>query len=428
MPSLNSLKTKLNELVKAFSKHKPTSPEVKLNSPVALLSYYSFMLAGLGCLILPFLAIFGASNKDTDQQSYILLGAGLFAWINVYLRRYSKIWQQTPWFTRLLIIVLIVTLAISSIVNPHLSYDLLGEPYLRLGLLSMLAILGCALFFLNLNRQRLLNWLYAICCMLCLTALPYNAIRLHTLDRVGGVFAQADILAVFAGLGLLIGWQLIKKYRAYATWFYISQLLLAIVLWLTQTRSILALSILLSIIWFVLNKGLNLNKRNLTLILIALVVLAGTAIVLPNRLKSFSYDKFSITYRLDLDSAALVASAHKPLVGYGPGNVATALACQSLTSPPLKQTCHEHFYFNSSHNIFLDRTLEAGWLGGVAYLLFVVSSLARGFRSREDEVIVMSLAALLIALYYLTNVTNIDVELSFWIFLLQLNRSTKNVH
>lgn len=101
--------------------------------------------------------------------------------------------------------------------------------------------------------------------------------------------------------------------------------------------------------------------------MVAILIVATGSVFLPARLTNPSYAEFSVRYRLDLQSAALKASDHRPFLGYGIGNLADALNCPSLHVAPLKQTCHEGYFFSSSHNIYLDRVLAFGWLAGLCY-------------------------------------------------------------
>jgi O-antigen ligase len=150
-----------------------------------------------------------------------------------------------------------------------------------------------------------------------------------------------------------------------------------------------------------------------------LLLATGLHLFGPARLTNTAYASTSIGYRADLQTYGLRASYHKAWFGYGPGNLADALNCSGLHAAPLQATCRQGYFFNSSHNVFLDRVLAVGWPGGVAFLLFVLTSLGKGLRA-PGPARPMVYAALLIACYYLTNVTSVTLELLFWILLLSL--------
>jgi O-antigen ligase len=89
-----------------------------------------------------------------------------------------------------------------------------------------------------------------------------------------------------------------------------------------------------------------------------------------------------------------------------------------LQSPALQKTCHQGYFFNSSHNIFIDRFLAVGWLGGLAFLALAVLAIYKALRA-QPEVRIVGWALLLIACYYLTNVTNVTLELLLWVLILR---------
>ena len=358
------------------------------------LLFYSYWLTLILTILLPFLALFNSATKNVDMQGIVLVFAGFFAWLNVGLRLEDhKNWFQQSRTALFALIILLLVGLLSTIVNPHLGYDLWGAHYIGFGYISLLAIIGCGLFYLQIKNQLLIIWLYAICVLLGLTAIPYNLIRLHELIRIGGVFAQADILSIFLGVGLLIGWQLLARYRTYRIWLYITQLILATILILTQTRVVIGLVIVLSLIWLILRSNFLKQHRTKTIVIIcsAILLFAIGLFLVPARVTSPSYAEFSVKYRLELQDAALKASFSRPFLGYGIGNLADSLKCQSLQAAPLQQTCLEGYFFNSSHDIYLDRVLAFGWIGGLAYLLFVISSLAKGLAKRGELNTILSL-------------------------------------
>ena len=88
----------------------------------------------------------------------------------------------------------------------------------------------------------------------------------------------------------------------------------------------------------------------------------------------------------------------------------------------IKESCDDGYYFTSTHNIYLDRILAIGWIGGLAYSLFVQICLYLGLRLKGQQIQILSYCALVIAIYYLTNVTSVALELLFVILLLRISR------
>jgi O-antigen ligase len=377
------------------------------------MSRFCFRVSIALLICLPFLIPFEAF-RNTELQGLILILAGVFAWI-------SLLWQgDVIALTRLqtaLLGIFVVCNLISLLVNPHKVYDLLGAPYLRLGTAGFLACVGCGLLLRQLPTSRLIKYLYLIISMSIWLSLPYNWLKFHNLLRIGGVFSQAD---VFAGCGLLLGMEALRRYPQRQALILGNQLLLTVVLILSETRAVILLVFILGLIWLIRHHPSAVVKQVTLGICLCLVIgLLGSYHFTANRLNNPSAAINSLRYRLDLQTAALQATTHKPLEGYGAGNVADALDCKTLASTRLQATCHEGYFFNSSHNIFLDRILAFGWLGGSVFLALVLLAVYRQLRV-TGEYSILGYLVVLIAGYYCTNVTSITLELLLWILLIKL--------
>ena len=384
------------------------------------LGAYQASLLSIVCL--PFLVPF-SDARNIDLQGLILILAGLTG-IGAVMLRKPRVLNSLSRLEQMLLGVFVASCMLSLLANPHKGYDLLGAPYIRLGAAGLVACVACGLALRNISSKRLMQYLYLIIGVSAILSIPYNMLRLHTLVRIGGVFAQADIFAVFLGCGLLLGLAMWTMYPRWRPPLLIMQLVLLGLLLLTETRAVLFLVIILYGYMFWQN-----HKQTgwswwqwLACIIGALLVLIGAKILLPVRVTSGAYADQSIRYRLVLQAEALRPAAQKPLFGYGPGNLADALACNKLLTTDLQQTCHKGYFFNSSHNIFLDRILAIGWLGGLAFLALVLIELRAGLWSSADSR-VLAYCTLLIAGYYLSNVTDITLELLLWILL--LHRATR---
>jgi O-antigen ligase len=201
------------------------------------------------------------------------------------------------------------------------------------------------------------------------------------------------------------------------------QVVLFTLLLLSQTRAAVALTLVLQVYWLWRVKRDWFSTRHWKAALAVLIVLiVGGVALAGSRLTNLHYARTSIDYRISLQAAGLRASTKKPLLGYGVGNLADALACPALTAPSLQKTCDQGYYFNSSHNIFLDRVLAFGWLGGLAWIILILYRLFRTKREAPAEVL-LSLCLLMICLYYFTNVTNIVLELLVWVLVLHASPS-----
>ena len=379
----------------------------------------------IGLMIcLPFLVPF-TDARNIDLQGLILLLAGLTSLLVTLNRQiFSRLGQREQ-----ILLGIFGTLCLFSMaVNPHWYYNFFGAPYIRLGVAGLLSCIACGLVLGAISTRRLITSLYWLICLVAIVSIPYNWLRFHSFLRIGGVFAQTDIFAVFLACGLLLGLTMTKSYPHWRWPIRIIQFGLASLLILTQTRAVLLLVVILYVYIFWQSRQYKKwsNRKWAICVSGVLCVLIGAKILLPARLTNVNYASQSIQYRFSLQRYALDATMQKPFFGYGPGNLADALACNKLTATSLQKTCHAGYFFNSSHNIFLDRVLAIGWIGGLAFLLFVLIELRSGLGDDSDTRI-LTYCALLIACYYLTNVTNITLELLLWILLIHiaLQRSVK---
>jgi hypothetical protein len=371
---------------------------------------------------LPFLVPFSGSPRNTDMQGLILILAGATGWLAVILGKNLRIARPYPTTAILLAIFMISSLA-SLAVNPHWLYDLLGAPHVRLGTAGFLACIGCGLALCRITLKQLITAMYLIITGLALVAVPYSWLHLHSVARISGISAQPDILAAFLGCGLMLGMQMLRYYPLRRSFLYVNQLLLFGLLIASGTRSILFITlILLPIYW----QQLKSRWTWQWLVYLAVIgsLLCSAKLLLPTRLTDIGYAGESVHYRLDLKGAALQAAYHRPVAGYGPDNLTDALACPKLSAPDLQVTCKNHYYFNSSHDIFLDRVLAFGWAGGLAFAGLVISAIYVALRRGDRQEIVLGYTLAVIACYYLTNVTSLTLELLLWIILIRLHEST----
>ena len=377
------------------------------------LIHYCFLISLVLAGCLPFMVPFDAA-RNIDMQGLLLLIAGGFAWITVLVERQVRLEPLSQW----LLSIFLACCLISLLVNPHKSYDLLGAPYIRLGAASFLAYVGLSLALKRVPTERLINYLYIGSIGLAVISLPYYLLKYHSSSRIGGLFAQADIFAAFLGCGLLLGLHILQKYSSWKWQIYAAQIFMAALLVLTGTRAVLISVILLWIIWQFQFNRTRLRRYALLYAATILILLAGLSVLPSNRVTSSRYAAISIGYRLTLQSFAVRASSEKPLWGYGSGNLADALSCSRLTAKALQATCHQGYFFNSSHNIFIDRFIGIGWIGGSAFLLLVIRSIYKGVINKKEPTVITYVMALLL-LYYLTNVTSVTLELLFWVILLR---------
>ncbi|MGC1177264.1 MAG: O-antigen ligase family protein [Candidatus Saccharimonadales bacterium] len=385
--------------------------------PDARFSRFCVSMSLVLAACLPLLVPFQGASRNIDLQGLILIIAGGFAWLAVLLRYRAR--RRVPRAAHVVLLaVFMACCLISLVLDPHKNYDLLGAPYIRLGTLGLLACVGCGLVTARFSAVTLTKYLYLGTTGMALVSVPCSLLRFHSLTRIGGVFAQADVFACFLGCGLLLGLHMSRQYPRRRYLLLGNQLFLVSLLLLTQTRAIIVAVALLSLAWSVQHRASKTARRLPVYMIGLLLVFFGLYHFAPGRLTNAGYASESLDYRWQLQASALRASKERPLFGYGPGNLADALACEKLSDKPLRTTCHEGYFFNSSHNIFIDRMLGIGWLGGLSYLLLVGLAAYKGLRGQK-ETRILGYVIILIGLYYLTNVTSVTLELLLWIVMLR---------
>ncbi len=377
-------------------------------------------LAVVFALSLPFLVPYGGPGRNTDMQGLVLLLAGACGWAVIALERFAAL-RALDKPVRVLLFVFALS-CLGSLLSPHFAYNVLGAPHVRLGIAGLFACIGCGLALRSVELKRFMTWLYGTLCVLAGVALPYAWIRFHDLARLGGTFAQADIFAVMLGCGLMLGIWMLREYPGKRPYLLAGQILLAVLLVASGTRAVIILMLLL------LPLCAKVRWRSWGWVIygsLCVALLLAAQAAAPSRVTDVRYANESLRYRLDLQGASLQASWKRPVAGYGIGNLADALDCSRLQKPRLKATCRKHYFFNSSHNIFLDRTLALGWIGGLSYFALFAYAIWRGLRAKDRSKHVLAFCLLLIGLYYWTNVTSVSLELLAWVLLLRIADSSR---
>jgi len=370
--------------------------------------------------LIPVLVVFRNNYQNIDVKLWLLTITGVLAWTYVALDRFS-ILKRLVRPVRILLAIFLVGCAasvIASVIRVPGSWDFLyGSANHRIGLLTLLACIGVGLVFSEFNSKRLLNGLYLYAVGLAGLSLAHDLLfGLHA-GRLAGTALQADAMGVCLGAGFIIGLYRLKKPLDYRL--AVAQVFLLLCLFMTQTRAVIILVALIGLL--VLCRHRPKQKRSMLVIFtIVFVVIAGLVVVLP-RVTNPGYLSRSITYRLDLQAVGVRALWHMPPLGYGVNSLYFGtLSCSNMHDAALLKTCAQGFGFDSTHNIYLDRVLELGWIAGVAYVVLFTYVLWSSFQSKNRELMPFLAVGALVFVYYFTNITTIDVELLAWIVLLFL--------
>jgi hypothetical protein len=244
-------------------------------------------------ICLPFLVPFDA-NRDVDLQGLIVIIAGSFAALALLTAQKFQ-YKTLPNIGFRLLSVFCVACLLSTIINPHKAYDIIGAPYVRIGFVSILSYILCGFMLLTIPINNFIKYLYLIISSLAWLSLPYSLVRFHSLVRLPGVINQPDIFACLLGCCLLLGWYMIYKLPQIKYWLAVNQLFLIIVLFLTQTRAVIAITILLSMAWLYLRRNI-VSKRQLLVGGLSVILVAVSCYgILPHRLTNKAYAYQSTT-------------------------------------------------------------------------------------------------------------------------------------
>jgi O-antigen ligase len=303
--------------------------------------------------------------------------------------------------------------------SPHKGYGILGAPHVRLGAAGIIACIGIGMNARALPRQQLMKYVYWLIVVLSVISLLYSLLRFHTLVRIGGVFSQADLFAAMEGFGLVLGVSMFRIVPGKKAYLGASQSMLTILLVLTQTRAVIGVVLIMLVVWQLRNHSKTFALVGCSLIIAGIVAIGSAHAFGATRLANPTYAVESVRYRFALQEEAASRIKSKPLFGYGTGNLADALACPRLSDAALLKTCKQGYFFNSSHNIFLDRFLTIGVLGGCAFAVLVFLAIRKGVTETVDS-LTLGLCLILLAAYYFTNVTGIVIEMLLWISVLTI--------
>ena len=354
------------------------------------------------------------SNRyNVELKNLVLLFTALVAataLVIAYVHRVLKLSRTILFLLALLALLLII----GTMLNPYPLNNAFGIPHTHLGAVELIGSMLIAALLTTLSKQRLAIWLYVSIVFLAITTYPLALVH-HSLYRPGGLAAQPVVLAALLGYGWLLGLWLWEKGINRRRLLYASQIIVLLTLGLTQTRACIYLTVLLTLLFIA--RETTAKRRGILLwgSPMLVLLLMGMLSTSDSRLFNTSYAAASTSYRLDLQEVALSEIAHHPF-GYGAGHLQEALSCTYLHAPALAQTCRDGYGFDSSHDVFLDKFLAYGWLAGALILGLTVLALYKGFRERFSP---FTYCLLFISLYYLTNVTHLELDLLFWIALLQ---------
>jgi len=357
--------------------------------------------------------------KDAQLKLIILIVLGAYSWVRILFFKLKKInWGFASYLITALVVLLIMIGCLSSG-----SKNISGIYFSQISVVPLLAIIGIALNSSFLKPQFIAKGVFVSSALVAFLAFPYDMLRYHEMiiGRLNGTLVQSNILAVYISAGLIIGfyWLVTNTYKDKKYILVAMEAYMLFMVVLTQTRFIVILLSLMALTYFALSA-----KKDKKIILIAIATLLfmiGSVFVANNRQIGPKAIDNSISYRLHLQSKAFSGDSIKPIQHNGTDRLMNKLDCKNLRqSNDLSKTCDRGFIFTSYHNQFLDRTVQFGWLFGIAYVAIIVTALVAFYRQRSNKLFVaLGSACAVILFYYFTNVPSIELELLLWVLMLQ---------
>jgi O-Antigen ligase len=356
------------------------------------------------------------SGRNAELQSRLILFSGLLSAV-IVLFNYRNVRSLLPRFTWIALSIILALALVSSTLNIGVWSNLFGLPYVGVGVLSVIASVAVALHISQYSLREITVAIYVTIVALSIVSIPYGLVNQAVAGRLGGVFVQPDIMACFAGCGLIFGAYILTGRSKHEYYLYASQLFLLITLFMTQTRAVIYVIIFLFALYILRSSRLY---RYVTMALAGFTMIIALQMATSSRLIDTQYVRESIEYRLSLQKVGFDAALDRPLIGFGAANVPAILDCNNLQAVSLQKTCSEGYYFNSTHNIFLDRILAWGVIPGVGLILLTIYGVYLSFTRRSYA---FSSALFLVSIYYLTNVHNATLDLLYWVILITCLRN-----
>ncbi|MBI2017745.1 O-antigen ligase family protein [Candidatus Daviesbacteria bacterium] len=212
----------------------------------------------------------------------------------------------------------------------------------------------------------------------------YNLQLLYS-GRVISTFGQANFLGAYLVLSLPFGWFLFKHLKHHWLGKIVGIALIVILLGVISTFSrsaYLALAVL-GLIW-----GFYHYRLFLGVITVLVVVFGVLGHLFPNlvyqewlRFQVDTVSKWSAENRSQIAQKSLQLISQKPLTGYGIENFSLAFS-QVITPDDLGL---KDIVVDSSHNLFLDLTVNLGAIGLVLFLTILIMSIFKGLKGNPEN-------------------------------------------
>jgi len=388
--NINQIKFTINKLIKIFSINSVT----KYRAEIVLIIL----------LLLGFETPGKLPSIDYFLQLYTIAVAGIFSWIYLLTKDRKKL---IYYLKNYLVIIILISLSLLAIFH-HDRTNLIGSYLFPNSILSTLCLLGSGMLISGTNFRKRISIIYGMISLITYYSLiSFSSYYFNS--RFYGNFLQPDIFAEFITVAFIAGLEIINNInnKKIKILIYLNQLFLIAILYLTKTRAVFLLAIVINLLYIVL---VDMRKRKYIQTSF-LVILVGLFFLSPFRSTSPSSLSYSSTYRFHLQEVAIHHVKGSLIVGAGNDGLQNSILCGDFYKhKELLRTCEEGYYFTSTHNIFLDKIMVFGLLGSLSLIIVILYRIFRNSISTNNYSKAAGLMLLSVFFYYFTNVTSLTIE------------------
>lgn len=393
--------------------------------------------------ILPLVILSPDPFINLDIKSYFICILGAILLVLEIIDFSANRVTYKPTLFNYLTIVFILLLGISTLFSINPANSLFGGWSYRIGSITIVAFLICGYFVKDVKSSFLSTLSFITATFLAIISIIMDFNILSMGSRLTGPIHQANVLAVILGIGLILGFSFYKTKSKYITLFTIvGQTILLLGIILTQSRLILGLTIISALIVSikVINKDFFSNltlyfKHKFTpIIVIAFIAITGiSSYTLSinasfNRIFSFGLLETGVEYRIHLQEQGLKLLTVTPIYGWGTDSIIFVYNKYFELPKDIQSSYSEEGQnVDSTHNVFLDKFLELGIIGGSIYILLIATTLYHGAKNAttiEDKLILVTLV--FFTVQSLLNVTMVEQEIINWILIFKVNTFEKH--
>ncbi len=375
------------------------------------------------------LFLFGAVSTDNDANAIIKLYLLSFlALVSIVHLLLTRSWRQYIQKSNRLATAGLTIFALLSLITLWTSFNpnnsLLGGESYRLGYLALIGAMIVGLSAKQIVSRRRLAWYYCGSLVMLAASLVFSAAATHLAGRLTWPILLSNNLALTLAVAFTIGIYLVRR----SNWriIMLGQIFLLIGIVLTQSRAVLALTIVIGGVYFIGRYGKTLNHKSIRrYILLAAVIVIIFLVLAPIRLKSPHYFAASVIYRLGLQKRGLEMTVVKPLTGLGPDAIKHYFSLGTNYGTDIVETMKSGYQFMSVHNIYLDKLIEYGFLAGWLFIGLTIRALKSGSRYLDESLTAAVMAIFgLLCCYGLVDFFSIETTVLFWLGLIYLNISS----